>query len=116
MINIALPAAAWQFERYALVVTETKITLVRWKKGSFTRLSEFVNDTQGVQDFNLFLKRNVGRFKDQTINILVSVVGEDYRFEKVAHLVGKYRSDMLKRRFQQLFRGTTYHVAVQQGA
>jgi hypothetical protein len=114
-MNIALPAALWQFERLALVVSETRCVLVSWKKGSFTKLGEFVNDTQGIQEFSHFLKREASKFKGQTINVMVSVVGEDYRFEKVAHLVGKYRTDMLKRRFQQLFRGTTYHIAVPQG-
>ncbi len=114
-MEITLPAQAWLFTRYALMVSESKVTFVSWSKGRFTKLGEFVNDTQGLQDFGVFLKRSSSKYDNKAISICTSLVGEDYRFEKVAHLVGKYRTDMLSRKFQQLFRGTTYQVATYQG-
>ena len=110
--KISLPAALWPFRRYGLVVDEQKVTFVSWKKGSFEKLGEFVNDNQGLSDFETFLRARP-KLRNRNIGICVSVVGEDYRYEKVAHLVGKYRSDMLKRKFQQLFRGSTYQMAIQ---
>lgn len=115
MSNITLPSSAWFVTRYGLMVSETSVELISWKRGTFTLIKEFVNDNQGIQDFSQFLKVNAAKFDNKAINICISVIGEDYRFEKVAHLYGKYRSDMLKRRFQQLFRGTTYHTALFQG-
>ena len=111
--KLALPSTLWQFRRYGLFIDEQNVTFVSWKKGSFERLGEFVNDTQGLADFEKFIKARPNHFTNKNINVCVGVVGEDYRFEKVAHLVGKYRTDMLKRKFQQLFRGTTYQMAIQ---
>ena len=114
-MNIPIPSKIWLTTRYGLSVTETAVTLVTWKRGSFTKIKQFVNDNQGLQDFSEFLKSNSSKYANKSVNICVNVIGEDYRFEKVAHLVGKYRSDMIKRRFNQLFRGTDYHIAMFQG-
>lgn len=103
------------FTRYGLMVTESTVSFVSWKRGTFTLIKDFVNDTQGISDFASYMKKNAAKYTDKSISICVSVIGEDYRFEKVAHLYGKYRTDMLNRRFQQLFRGTTYHTALYQG-
>ena len=115
MFTLALPTAVWQLSKYALMIGEHTVTLVSWKSGSFTKLSEFVNDNQGISDFVEYLKKNRKQFNGKSIAVVISVVGEDYRFEKVAHLLGKYRSDMIKRKFQQLFRGATFQTVLPQG-
>lgn len=115
MLGFSLPAGAWLTKRYGLMLGDQAVTLVTWKSGKFTKLGEFVNDTQGLNDFSAFLKTRHKEFSGKAINIVISVVGEDYRFEHVAHLVGKYKTDMLARKFQQMFRGATYHLASYQG-
>lgn len=115
MLGLALPAQVWQFKRYALMIGEQSVALAAWKAGKFEKLCEYVNDAQGVADFEVYLKDNRKDFQGKSMAVCVSVVGEDYRYEKVAHLIGKYRSDMLKRKFQQLFRGSTFQMAIHQG-
>lgn len=115
MFSLPLPAKFWQLKRYGLMVAEQSATLVAWKAGKFEKICEYVNDTQGVADFETFLKENQKLYGGKSVSVCVSVVGEDYRFEKVAHLLGKYRSDMLKRKFQQLFRGSVFQMALHQG-
>ncbi|MBF2760584.1 MAG: hypothetical protein ISN28_10015 [Ectothiorhodospiraceae bacterium AqS1] len=115
MLGISLPAKAWQVTRYALMIGEQSAALVSWKAGKFEKLCEYVNDGQGVADFEVYLKDHRKTFQGKSMMVCVSVVGEDYRYEKVAHLIGKYRSDMLKRKFQQLFRGSTFQMAIHQG-
>ena len=115
MLSINLPPAAWLTTRYGLMLGDQNVTMVSWKRGKFTLLGEFVNDTEGLHEFTAFLKKNKSKFNGKAINIVISVVGEDYRFERVAHLVGKFKTDMLNRKFQQLFRGANYHLASHQG-
>lgn len=115
MIGFQLPSSVWVGKRYGVMLSDQTVTLVTWKSGKFEVLGEFVNDTQGLNDFTAFLKTRGKEFEGKAMHITISVVGEDYRFERVAHLVGKYKTDMLARKFQQLFRGSTYHLASFQG-
>ena len=115
MLGFSLPANLLPITRYGLMLGDQHVSFVSWKGGKFNLLGEFGNDTQGLTDFAAFLKDRGNTFKGKTISVVVSVVGEDYRFERVAHLVGKYRSDMLARKVEQMFRGATYHVSTFQG-
>jgi hypothetical protein len=110
-----LPAGVWPFTRHGLIINETKVILVTWTRGSFTKVAEFLNDASGLTEFSNFMRADGRKFAKKSFNLCVNLIGEDYRFEKCAHLVGKYRSDMLKSRFQKLFRGTLYNIAEHQG-
>ena len=101
--------------RYALVIEEQVVAFVSWKRGSFRKIAQFANDTQGQGEFSEFMKKKGLNYTGKNINICVSLVGEDYRFEKTAHLSGKYKTDMVKRKCEQLFRGAQYFTHQSQG-
>ena len=112
---IELPSNLWLFRRYALLVSETKVYLVSWKKGTFRLIGGYVNDTQGLDEFASFVQKNRKLLENKSINVVVNLIGEDYRFEKVAHLVGKFKTDMIRKKYQQLFRGITFSTYLSQG-
>ena len=115
MKYLPLPPQAWFMTRYALVVEEATVAFVSWKRGTFRKIAQFANDTQGQSEFSDFMKKKGLNYSGKNINICVSLVGEDYRFEKTAHLSGKYKSDMVKRKCEQLFRGAQYFTHQSQG-
>ncbi len=115
MKYIPIPANLWQVTRYAMLIEEQRILLGSWKQGTFVKLAEFGNDTQGQGDIADFFKRHGTKLAGKSLNICVSLIGEDYRFEKTAHLTGKYKTDMIRRKVSQLFRGATYYTYQGQG-
>ena len=68
--------------------------------------NDFHNDPTGHDGFSSFL---------QGINypayLLVDLIEEDFRHDVVPHLVGKSRSALFQRKFEQFYRGTTFHQA-----
>ena len=115
MKYLPLPPALWIMTRYALVIEEQTVAFVSWRRGSFRKIAQFANDAQGQGEFSDFMKKKSLSYAQKNINICVSLVGEDYRFEKTAHLSGKYKSDMVKRKCEQLFRGAQYFTHQSQG-
>lgn len=67
---------------------------------------DFSCDTAGHMKFSEFL---------QTVYcptyLLVDLIEEDFRHEIVPHLTGKNRAAMYQRKFDQFYRGTTFHQA-----
>ena len=112
MIRIKIPNLK---TNYGLLVTDSDATLVSWRRGAFERLASFSNDDEGVQQFSVFLQKDISKYRGAGFHILTNVIGEDYRVEQVAHLIGKYRSDFHKRRISQLFRGATLSLSEVQG-
>ena len=115
MKYLPLPTQVWLMTRYALVIEEQSVSFVSWKRGAFRKIAQFANDTQGQSEFSDFMKKKGLNYAGKNINICVSLVGEDYRFEKTAHLSGKYKTDMVKRKCEQLFRGAQYFTHQSQG-
>ncbi|MGU9951108.1 MAG: hypothetical protein ACNYPH_02120 [Gammaproteobacteria bacterium WSBS_2016_MAG_OTU1] len=102
-------------KKYGMLITDNEVSVVAWKKGSFERLGLFSNDDAGIARFLDFLTQNTKAFKDQGFSVMVNIIGEDYRFEKVAHLIGKYKTDFHTKRMQQLFRGSSFCMSQVQG-
>ena len=100
---------------YALLVSDEVVSLVRVHGGSIERLGVFSNDESGVGRFAEMVKGGKLKAAGKNFRILANVIGEDYRLEKVAHLIGKYRTDFHKRRMQKLFRNTPYCMSEVQG-
>ncbi|MBE8157815.1 MAG: hypothetical protein HAW59_00220, partial [Betaproteobacteria bacterium] len=73
------------------------------------------NDDTGVARLLEFFSKNANVYKDRAFYVLVNIIGEDYRFEKVAHLIGKYKTDFHAKRMQQLFRGSQFCMSQVQG-
>lgn len=100
---------------YALLVSDEVASLVSVRGSSMERLGVFSNDEAGVARFAELMKSGKIKASGKNFRILANVIGEDYRTEKVAHLIGKYRTDFHKRRMQKLFRNTPYCMAEVQG-
>lgn len=111
--DIKIPAL---FRRgYALLISDEVVSLVGVSGGNLKRLGVFSNDESGMQRFGDLIKGGKLRVKGKNFRVLANVIGEDYRQEKVAHLIGKYRTDFHKRRMQKLFRNTPYCMSEVQG-
>lgn len=115
MISIKIPGALQFKKKYGLLITDNEVNLVSWHKGHLERLGIFSNDDTGVARLLDFFSKNGKTYKDRAFYILVNIIGEDYRFEKVAHLIGKYRTDFHAKRMQQLFRGSQFCMSQVQG-
>ena len=100
---------------YALLVSDEVVSLVRVSGGSMERLGVFSNDEAGIGRFAEMVKGGKLKAAGKSFRVFANVIGEDYRLEKVAHLIGKYRTDFHKRRMQKLFRNTPYCMSEVQG-
>ena len=101
-------------KKYGLLVTDSEVTVLSWSRGNIERLGLFSNDESGALGLQEFF---AGRkdLQDKPFQVMLNIIGEDYRFEKVAHLIGKYRSDFHEKRMRQLFRGSQFFVSLVQG-
>ena len=100
---------------HALLVSDEVVSLARVRGGGVERLAVFSNDETGVTRFVEFLRSGKFQARGKTFRVLANVIGEDYRFERVAHLVGKYRLDFHKRQMEKLFRGSPYCLSETHG-
>ena len=112
---IKIPAFLQLRRQYGLLITDGEVSVVSWYKGEMERLGLFSNDDAGVARFLEFLSQNERTFRERGFYVMVNVIGEDYRFEKVPHLIGKYRTDFHTKRMQQLFRGSQFCMSQVQG-
>ncbi|MGI9297474.1 MAG: hypothetical protein ACR2QC_06195 [Gammaproteobacteria bacterium] len=113
-MNIKIPGFLHLRKKYGLLITDGEVSVISWHKGDLERIGLFSNDDTGVARLLDFFAKNTA-LKDQPFHVLVNIIGEDYRFEKVAHLIGKYRTDFHARRMQQLFRGSQFCMSQVQG-
>ncbi|NOU00067.1 MAG: hypothetical protein HOO95_00610 [Gallionella sp.] len=74
--------------------------------GEIVAQGAFNNNPEGREKFTNFL---------QPIKcpcyLLTDLIEEDFRHEIVPHLIGSSRAALLKRKFEQFYRGTPYHQA-----
>ena len=102
-------------KQFGLLVTDSDVSVVSWHKGHMERMGLFSNDDSGIARFQDFLLKYNSVFKEKAFHVMVNIIGEDYRFEKVAHLIGKYKTDFHSRRMGQLFRGSSLCMSQVQG-
>lgn len=114
-MNIKIPEFLHFKKKYGLLIADNEVSMVSWRKGNLERIGLFSNDDAGIARFLDFLSKNVNMFKDREFFLMVNIIGEDYRFEKVAHLYGKYKTDFHTKRMQQLFRGSQFFMSQVQG-
>ncbi len=103
------------FKKYGLLINDTDVLLVSWKQGTLEKIAVFANDENGLEQFDAYMRANEKKIKNNVFYILSDIIGEDYRIEKVTHLVGKYKVDFHHRRMQQLFRGSNLCMSMTQG-
>jgi len=81
--------------------------LAQHMEGSKILLQQDFTDTaDGRENFASFLQK----VKCPTY-LLTDLIEEDFRHEIVPHLTGSSRTALLKRKFDQFYRGTTFHQA-----
>ncbi len=113
-MSIRIPDFLHFGKKYGLLITDNEVSLISWSKGDMERIGLFSNDDTGVaRMLDFFNKRS--ELKGKPFHVLVNIIGEDYRFEKIAHLIGKYRTDFHGKRMQQLFRGSPFCMSEVQG-
>ena len=78
----------------------------RMVSGLIAEQHEFSDSDQGRQEFKKFL----ASIKCATY-LLTDLIEEDFRHELVPHLIGGNRTALLKRKFDQYYRGTPFHQA-----
>ena len=74
--------------------------------GKIAVTRDFVDSTQGREEFASFLKS-----VKCPAYLLTDLIEEDFRHELVPHLIGRNRTALLKRKFDQYYRGTPFRQA-----
>lgn len=75
-------------------------------RGTIIAQWDFLNSSEGQENFAAFLPT----VKCPTY-LLVDLIEEDFRQESVPHLSGRRRTALLRRKFEQFYRGTPFHQA-----
>ncbi len=74
--------------------------------GKIAAQHEFSDLSDGRDGFNAFLQTT-----KCPAYLLTDLIEEDFRHEVVPHLIGKSRTALLQRKFDQFYRGTPFHQA-----
>ncbi len=77
-----------------------------WKGTSLTLQGSYTNDSDGREQFSLFLDKHT-----YPALLLVDIIEEDFHQETVPHLFGPNRSALLARKFEQYYRTTPFRQA-----
>lgn len=115
MNAVKLPRLLSFGKKYGLLISDTDVNFVSWKNGNLENIAAFANEDAGVTEFTNFLDTHGSAYKNKPIHVLTNIIGEDYRFERVAHLLGKYKVDFHRRRMAQLFRESELTLSLTQG-
>lgn len=93
-------------EKLLLFLSAHHLHAQRMAGGKIVTQHEFSNSQEGREDFASFLQSA----KHPTY-LLADLIEEDFRHETVPHLIGRSRSALLQRKFEQFYRGTPFHQA-----
>ena len=115
MLDIKIPGLLNFGKKFGLMISDDEVSIITWKRGEIERLALFKNDDSGVARFIDHLRANEETYKGKGFHVLTNIIGEDYRFEKIAHLIGKYKTDFHARRMSLLFRNATLRFSEVQG-
>jgi hypothetical protein len=74
--------------------------------GKIERQQDFTDTPNGREEFSSFLET-----AKYPTYLLTDLIEEDFRHEIVPHLTGGNRTALLKRKFEQFYRGTSFHQA-----
>jgi hypothetical protein len=95
------------FTKIVLCATSSQLTAGIWRLGKLQSYQVFHNDEQGHQDFSHFLQEH----SHITVYLLADAIEEDFRLETLPHTAGNARRELVERKLNQLYRGTTYRAA-----
>lgn len=95
------------FERLILCATHDRLIAGRWRLGRLREVEIFGNQPQGHLAFAEFL---TGR-RFTPIYLMVDAQEEDFHLETLPHTSGRSRAELLQRKLNQSYRGTTFRAA-----
>ncbi len=114
-IEIPLPKKFLFKKRFALLLSDERMDFVSWTRGKIDLVSSFPNDQVGINEFKNFLESNKKVFSKISVHVLLNIVGEDYRFELIPHLIGRYKTAFINKRTTALYRGSKFTQSVIMG-
>ncbi|MCB5190082.1 hypothetical protein LG198_05010 [Methylobacillus arboreus] len=95
------------FDRLILCATNDKLIAGRWQFGRLRNYDVFINDAQGHAGFADFLLR----YSFVPIYLMVDAQEEDFHVETLPHTIGRTRHEMLQRKLNHVYRGSTFRAA-----
>lgn len=95
------------FDKIILCTASNKLIAGLWRLGKLQSHQVFQDNEQGLADFSLFLTNH----SNKKLYFLVDAVEEDYRLQTLPHTSGGARREVVERKLNQIYRGTTYRAA-----
>lgn len=89
-----------------LFLSANRLLAQHMDSGNILLQQDFTDTPDGRENFASFLQK----VKCPTY-LLTDLIEEDFRHELVPHLTGGSRTALIKRKFDQFYRGTTFHQA-----
>lgn len=97
--------------KFIFYLTAERFSAYSWQNGRLMDEHVFTNDAAGHERFSEYLPR-VGK---KPAYLLVDLVEEDYRFDRVPHLIGPERTALFNRKLEQHYRNSPFRHALVQG-
>ena len=95
------------FERLILCATHDRLIAGRWRFGRLRALEVFDNQPKGHLGFSEFLAQH----HYIPTYLMVDALEEDFHLEVLPHTAGRSREELLQRKLNQVYRGTTFKAA-----
>lgn len=95
------------FERLILCATHDRLIASRWRFGRLRGIEIFDNQPHGHLGFAEFL----ARYHYIPTYLMVDALEEDFHLEILPHTSGRSRKELLQRKLNQVYRGTTFKAA-----
>jgi len=106
-----LPKSIFDTPRRAIYLSNDKLTVYHWKDGKLGSSYLFDDSEDGQRYFDRYLKET----PKLTTYMLVDVVEEEFRQDKIPHVSGSDRMVVIERKKNRMFRDTPYFHAELQG-
>ncbi len=97
--------------RHLLHLSNDEMVCVPWKFGRPVAEHRFRADAEGQDAFARYLQQ----WQNVPVLLAVDLIEEDFRIETLPHLRGSDRRIVTERRLGQIYRGTPFRMAIQQG-
>ena len=88
-----------------------RILAYEWDRGAFRRVEAFEPDEAGRRAFRAWL----AAAPRTPVQLLLDVIEEEFHIDHVPHVIGRDRSELLKRTLQKHFRSTDFRYIERQG-
>jgi hypothetical protein len=94
-------------KKIVLCLNAHQLIAAVWFGRKYHSSHEFVQNHAGQAAFAKFLGENI----TAVFSLIVDVAEEDYQFQHIPHTTGRAKTELLKRKLDQFYRGMTYKAA-----